>query len=80
MERLRKGIKNNIGWIIAFICMIIFAYIIRLYLKDSLDWFDNFIYDNLSKYQNDTLTSIFKFISHMCGPITIVTLLIIILI
>lgn len=80
MERLKRGFKNNIGWIIAFICLIIFFYIIRLYLKDSLDMFDNFIYDNLSKYQNDTLTNIFKFISHMCGPITIVTLLIIILI
>jgi len=80
MKRLQKGIKENISWIIAFFCLIIFFSIIRLYLKDSLEVFDSTIYNFFSKYQNDTLTSIFKFISHLCGPITVIVLLFIILI
>ena len=79
MSRLYKGIKKNIFWIILFISLIIFFYIIRSYYHSNLENFDNYIYSILSKYQNPTLTNIFKFISHLCGPITIVTSLVIIL-
>lgn len=80
MSKIYNNVKKNYLWIIAFVALLVFFYIVKQYFSNDLEAFDNMIYGFLSKYQNPTLTSIFKFISHLCGPITIVTLLFLILI
>ena len=80
MSKIYNNVKKNYLWIIAFVALIVFFFIVKQYFSNDLENFDNMIYGFLSKYQNPTLTNVFKFISHLCGPITIVTLLFLILI
>lgn len=80
MKKALNKIKKNYVWIIAFIALIIFFFILKEYYSNDLNNFDQFIYGLLSKYQTPWLTNIFKFISHLCGPITIITLLFLLLV
>ena len=80
MNKIIKKIKKNYLYIIAFLSLLLFFFILREYFSHELDKFDSMVYNYFSIYQCPFVTSIFKFISHLCGPITIVTLLFLLLV
>ena len=80
MNSVYKKIRKNYLWIIAFIALLVFFFILKKYFSNDLENFDNMIYNFLIKYQSPALTIIFKFISHLCGPITVVSMLLLLVI
>lgn len=77
--RLLNYLKKNWFYVLVLIGISLFFIILKKYYSNTLHDFDNNIYKIISKYKCNTLTNIFKFISHLCGPITIIVALFLIL-
>ena len=65
--RLLNYLKKNWFYVLVLIGISLFFIILKKYYSNTLHDFDNNIYKIISKYKCNTLTNIFKFISHLCG-------------
>ena len=79
LVRILNYLKKNWFYVLVLVGISLFFVILKKYYSDTLHNFDSSVYSIVSKYKCDTLTSIFKFISHLCGPITIIVALFLII-
>lgn len=77
MEKVKKFINKYLIWIILLLCLFLFFYLIKLINQDSINTFDNFIYNYIRKFISPSATSFFKIITEF-GNFTVMIPIIII--
>ena len=67
MKKLLKYFRKHWKPIIFTICLILFAVVVELLLKDKLKGFDATVYNFIIQFKSDFLTKIMIFISFLCS-------------
>lgn len=67
MKKLLKYFRKHWKPIIFTICLILFAVVVELLLKDKLKGFDAAVYNFIIQFKSDFLTKIMIFISFLCS-------------
>lgn len=69
---MKNKVRENLKTIVLFISLILFIFIVRFLLKDQLSDFDTFIYNVLSKFKSNEVTSIMKIITKLSNALTVI--------
>lgn len=77
MKKVKKFINKYLIWIILLLCLFLFFYLIKLINQDSINTFDNFIYNYIKKFISPGATNFFKIITEF-GNFTVMIPIIII--
>lgn len=64
-DKVINLLKNNKGWCILFICLLVFLFILVNVLNNKITAFDTNIYNVISIVKNDVVTTIFKVITEL---------------
>lgn len=64
-DKVINLLKNNKGWCILFICLLVFLFILVNVLNNKITAFDTNIYNAISIVKNDVVTTIFKVITEL---------------
>ncbi len=67
MKKLLKFFRKHWKPIIFSICLILFALVVELLLKDKVKGFDTAIYNFIIQFKGDFLTNLMIFISFLCS-------------
>lgn len=72
--------KKYLKWIICFISLVIFSFLGILVLTKKDIYLDSLVYNFISKYISNDLTSILKTLTHLSGTIIVILITLLVLI
>ena len=77
---MNSKIKNSLQLLLIAIFIIIFVIIVKQVLADEISIFDSTIYNYISKFIKEPITTILRIITNFAGPLFIIILTVIILV